>query len=42
MFELRCRGTLSDQEIVDEINKMGYKTRKRYIRDPQDRIKIIV
>ena len=41
MFELRCRGTLSDQEIVDEINKMGYKTRKRYIRDPQDRIKII-
>ena len=41
MFELRCRGTLSDQEIVEEINKMGYKTRKRYIRNPQDRIKII-
>ena len=41
MFELRCLGTLSDQEIVDEINKMGYKTRKRYIRNPEDRIKII-
>lgn len=41
MFELRARGTLSDQEIVDEINVMGYKTRKRYIRNPQDRTKVV-
>ena len=41
MFDLRCRGTMSDQEIVDEINSMGYKTRKRYIRNPQDRTKVI-
>lgn len=41
MFELRCRGTMSDQEIVDEINRMGYKTRKRYSRNPQDRTKVI-
>ncbi len=41
MFELRARGTLSDQEIVDEINAMGYKTRKRYIRNPQDRTKVL-
>ena len=41
MFELRARGTLSDQEIVDEINTMGYKTRKRYIRNPQDRTKVL-
>ncbi len=41
MFELRCRGDLSDIEIVDEINKMGYKSRIQYKRDPNNRTKII-
>ena len=41
MFELRSRGTLSDQEIVDQINEMGYKTRKRYVRNPNDRTKVM-
>lgn len=41
MFELRCRGTLGDHEIVAEINKLGFKTRIKYIRDPNDRTKII-
>ena len=27
IFELRCQGTLSDQQIVDEINKLGYASR---------------
>ena len=27
MFELRKRGTLSDSQIVDEINSLGYKSR---------------
>lgn len=41
MFELRCRGTLDDHQIVEEINKLGFKTRIDYVRDPKDRTKII-
>lgn len=41
MFELRCRGTLSDQEIVEEINRIGYKTRRRYRRNSDDKTKVI-
>ncbi len=41
MFKLRARGTMTDQEIVDEVNRMGYKSRIDYIRDKQDRTKIV-
>ncbi len=41
MFELRCRGTLDDHQIVEEVNKLGFKTRIDYVRDPKDRTKII-
>ncbi len=27
MYELRCQGNMSDSEIVDEINRLGYKSR---------------
>ncbi len=41
MFELRARNTMEDIEIVDELNKLGYRTRERIIRDKNDRTKII-
>ena len=41
MYDLRVRGTMTDQQIVDEINNLGFKSRKRYVRDPKDRTKII-
>ncbi len=41
MFELRARGTMEDIEIVEEINKFGFRTRERVIRDKEDRTKII-
>ena len=41
MFELRCRGTLTDDQIVEEVNNLGFKTRIQYIRDPSDRTKIL-
>lgn len=41
MFELRCRGTLSDHQIVDEVNKLGFKTRVELVRDPKDRTRVI-
>jgi site-specific DNA recombinase len=41
MFELRARGSMSDHEVVEEINNLGYKSRIQYWRNPQDRTKII-
>ena len=41
MFELRCRGTHTDDQIVEEVNNLGFKTRVQYIRDPSDRTKIL-
>ena len=40
-FELRIQGNLSDEKIVDELNAMGYKSRKIRIYDPYDRKRII-
>ena len=41
MFELRCRGNVTDYQIVDKINQLGFKTRKLYQRDRHDQTKII-
>jgi site-specific DNA recombinase len=41
MFELRARGTMTDQQIVDELNNQGFRTRKQYKRHPVDKTKII-
>jgi len=41
MFDLRCRGNMTDFEIVDELNNMGFRTRKQYRRNPEDRTKVI-
>lgn len=41
MFELRNRGTITDREIVDDINSLGFKTRKQYLRNPKDKTQIM-
>ncbi len=41
MFKLRCQGNLNDEEIVNQLNKLGFRTRTSYRRDPHDRTKII-
>lgn len=41
MFELRARGSMTDQQIVDEVNNLGFKTRKAYKRNPKDKTQII-
>ena len=41
MFQLRSRGTLNDRQIIKKINKLGYKSRKQFKRDPADRTKTI-
>jgi hypothetical protein len=41
MFDLRCRGTLNDNQIVDELNRLGYKTRVDVLRDKHDHTKIV-
>lgn len=41
MFELRCKGHLNDHQIVDEVNKLGFKTRVQYMRSKRDRTQIL-
>lgn len=41
MFDLRIRGSMTDQQIVDEVNNMGFKSRKKYKRNPKDKTQII-
>jgi site-specific DNA recombinase len=37
MFELRAKKTLTDEEIVKEVNKFGYTSRVHLLRDPKDK-----
>ncbi len=41
MFELRAEGLLTDQEIVDKLNDLGYQTRLHYIRNKDDLTRVI-
>ena len=41
LFELRCRGTMRDKDIVKELNKLGFRTRTNVVRSKQDQTKII-
>lgn len=41
MFELRAKGTLSEQQIADELNTLGFRTRITYFRSTADRTKVI-
>jgi len=41
MFELRYQGNLTDRQIVERINNLGFKTSIALRRDPKDRTKII-
>lgn len=41
MFDLRCQGTLTDQEIVDEVNRLGYVSRTSLLRSKRDKSKVI-
>lgn len=40
IFEMRAQGIYSSQEIADQINKLGFKTRTSYGQDKYDRSKI--
>ena len=41
MYELCARGTMDDHQIAEEMNRQGFMTRSRYIRDDSDKTKII-
>lgn len=41
MFELRARGTFTDQEIVDELNRLGCKSRTYFVRSKVNKAKIV-
>ena len=42
MFELKAQGVLTDDQIADRVNEMGYRTRIVYVRSDLDRTKIIM
>ena len=41
MFDLKVQGSLSDDEIVKQINDMGFRSRKLLIRNPKNRTQVI-
>lgn len=41
MFELRAQGTFTDQQIVDKLNQLGYKSRTFFIKSKVNKSKII-
>ncbi len=41
LFDLRSKGTMSDAQIIDKLNTLGYRTRTEYLRGKSDRTKII-
>jgi hypothetical protein len=41
LFEMRAKGIYSNQEIADELNRLGFRTRTNYIRDKYDRTKVL-
>lgn len=41
MFELRAHGTLTDQQTVNEVNNLGFRTRVQYLRDKNNRMQIL-
>ena len=41
MFELRAEGLLTDQEIVEKLNDMGYKTRMHFVRHNEDLSRVV-
>ncbi|MGK2896201.1 MAG: recombinase family protein [Candidatus Saccharimonadales bacterium] len=40
MYEMRASGRYSDDQVADEMNRLGYRTPVKVIRDKQDRTKI--
>jgi len=40
-YELRIQGNLSDEDIIKDINSMGYKSRRTRIYNPLDRTRVI-
>ena len=41
IFEMRARGTMEDIEIVEEVNRLGFRTGERVVRDREDRTKVV-
>ena len=41
MFEMRAEGVLSDDQIANEMNRIGFKTPIKVVRDKVDRTKIV-
>ena len=41
LFTMRAEGIYTDQQIANELNKLGFRTRIQYVRDKYDKTKIV-
>ena len=41
LFEMRAEGIYTDQQIADDLNRLGFRTRMQYVRDKYDKTQII-
>lgn len=41
LFAMRAEGIYTDQQIADELNRLGFATRMQYVRDKYDNTKVI-
>ena len=41
LYEMRAEGIYTDEQIADELNRLGFRTRVQYVRDKHDKTKII-
>jgi len=41
LFELRAEGTMTDDQIADELNRMGFRTRVKLLRSKQNKTEVI-
>jgi site-specific DNA recombinase len=41
LFEMRAEGIYTDQQVADELNRLGFRTRIQYVRDKYDKTKVV-
>ena len=41
LFELRAQGTLTDEQIADELNRLGFRTRTKQLRSKENHTKVV-
>jgi DNA invertase Pin-like site-specific DNA recombinase len=41
LFEMRAQGTMTDDQIAEELNRIGFRTRTKLLRNKENRVEVI-